>query len=476
MQLKKEACLIDGAWVENGRWLDVEDPATGESVGRVPRMGAPETEAAIKAAQRAFPGWSSRSAGDRADVLRRLYSLILSHQDELATLLSSEQGKPKSEARGEIAYAASYVQWFAEEALRAYGDVIPGHQADKRILVMRQPVGVVAAITPWNFPAAMIARKLAPALAAGCTIVIKPAEQTPFTALALGALCERAGVPAGVVNIVTGDPAEIGGAITANPAVRKLSFTGSTATGARLMAQCAPTIKKLSLELGGNAPFIVFADADIDAAVEGALVSKYRNAGQTCVCANRFYVQAEVYHSFIDRFVAASRKLKVAPASQVDATIGPLIDKRALAKVEAHIADAVAKGATLALGGRPHALGGNFFEPTILAGATNAMMAVREETFGPVAPIVSFESEAEAVRLANDSESGLAAYLYTRDLARAWRVSEALETGMVGLNTGLISTAVAPFGGIKMSGLGREGSRYGLDDYLELKYVCIDVN
>jgi succinate-semialdehyde dehydrogenase/glutarate-semialdehyde dehydrogenase len=398
---------------------------------------------------------------------------MLSHQDDLARLMTAEQGKPLAESRGEIAYSAGFFQWFGEEAKRAYGDVIPGHQRDRRIVVLKQPVGVVAAITPWNFPSAMIARKVAPALAAGCTIVVKPALQTPLSALALAALAERAGVPPGVLNVVTGDARAIGGELTGNPAVRKLSFTGSTATGKLLLAQCATTVKKVSMELGGNAPFIVFDDADLDAAVAGAMQSKFRNSGQTCVCANRLYVQAGIHDRFVAALAAAVAKLRVGDGLAGDTDQGPLIDAAALAKVEEHVADAVARGARIVTGGSRHALGGTFFEPTVLAGATAAMRVASEETFGPVAPVFRFTDEAEAVRLANGTEFGLAAYVYTRDLGRAWRVPEALECGMVGLNTGLISTEVAPFGGVKESGMGREGSKYGLDEYLEAKYVCI---
>jgi succinate-semialdehyde dehydrogenase/glutarate-semialdehyde dehydrogenase len=436
-------------------------------------MGAAETRRAIQAAARALPAWAARTAKERAGVLRRWFDLMLANQDDLAVLMTAEQGKPLAESKGEIAYAASFIEWFAEEGKRLYGDVIPAHQADKRILVLRQPVGVVAAITPWNFPAAMITRKAGPALAAGCTMVCKPATQTPYSALALAELGSRAGLPPGAFNVVTGSAAEIGGEMTSNPLVRKLTFTGSTEIGKKLMVQCAATVKKLSLELGGNAPFIVFDDADLDAAVQGAIASKYRNTGQTCVCANRLLVQAGVYDEFANKLTEAVRKLRVGDGLAGVTDQGPLIDAKAVAKVEEHVADAVAKGARLALGGKRHSLGGTFFEPTILTGVTSKMLVAREETFGPVAPLFKFESEPEAIAMANDTEFGLAAYLYTRDLARSWRVSEAIEYGIVGLNTGIISTEVAPFGGVKESGTGREGSKYGILDYTELKYICV---
>ncbi|TAK52729.1 MAG: NAD-dependent succinate-semialdehyde dehydrogenase, partial [Gammaproteobacteria bacterium] len=442
-------------------------------LGTVPALDAAGATTAVAAAHAAFPGWAARTAGERALLLRRWYELIVAHADDLAMLMTAEQGKPLAEARGEVLYAASFVEWFAEEARRIYGDVIPGHQADKRILVLRQPVGVVAAITPWNFPSAMITRKVAPALAAGCTVVCKPATQTPYSALALAELGVRAGLPRGIFNVITGPAGPIGGVLTRDPRVRKLSFTGSTEVGKRLMAECAGTLKKLSLELGGNAPFIVFDDADLDAAVAGAITSKYRNTGQTCVCANRLLVQSGVHDAFVTKLVAAVRALRIGDGLAGATDQGPLIDAAALAKVEEHVADAVGKGAVVAAGGRRHALGGTFYEPTVLTGVTTAMQVAREETFGPVAPIFRFETEAEAIALANDTEFGLASYLYTRDLARSWRVSEALEYGIVGLNTGLISTAVAPFGGIKESGTGREGSKYGILDFTELKYVCV---
>ncbi len=473
--LLREQCFFDGRWTpaDNGGTLAVHNPATGETLGVIPNMGAAEARRAIAAAAQALPSWAARTAKDRSIVLRRWFDLILQHQEDLATLMTAEQGKPLAESKGEIAYAASFIEWFAEEGKRLYGDIIPGHQADKRILVLRQPVGVVAAITPWNFPSAMITRKAGPALAAGCTMVLKPATQTPYSALALAELADRAGIPQGVFNVITGSAAAIGGEMTANPTVRKVTFTGSTEVGKKLMAQCAATIKKLSLELGGNAPFIVFDDADLDAAVQGAIASKYRNTGQTCVCANRLLVQEGVYQEFAKKLTAAVGKLRVGDGLEGATDQGPLIDAKAVAKVEEHVADAVAKGASVALGGKRHALGGTFFEPTILTGVTSGMLVAREETFGPVAPLFKFKTEAEAIAMANDTEFGLAAYLYTRDLARSWRVSEAIQYGIVGLNTGIISTEVAPFGGVKESGIGREGSKYGILDYTEMKYVCV---
>ena len=473
MDLKREACLIGGEWVTGSGWIDVDDPASGQIIGRVPDLGAAETARAVSAAKAAMPAWAARTAKERAVVLRRFADLMLEHQEALAQLLTAEQGKPLAEARGEIAYAASFLEWFGEEAKRVYGDVIPAHLPDKRIVVLKQPVGVVAAITPWNFPAAMITRKIAPALAAGCACVVKPAEQTPFTALALGVLSEAAGLPPGLLNIVTGDAEAIGGVLTGSADVRKLSFTGSTAVGALLMAQSAPTIKKLSLELGGNAPFIVFDDADLDAAVDGAMLCKFRNAGQTCVCANRIYVQSGIHDAFVAKLVERAAALKLGAGTEDGAQLGPLIDDAAVAKVEAHIADALAKGGTLLAGGKPAARGGRFFEATVIAGVTPDMLCTREETFGPLAPVTRFETEAEVVALANASEFGLAAYFYARDLGRVWRTAEALEAGIVGVNTGIISTEVAPFGGVKMSGLGREGSKYGIEDYLETKYICL---
>jgi succinate-semialdehyde dehydrogenase / glutarate-semialdehyde dehydrogenase len=481
MQLKDPTLLrsqafINGEWVNaaNHATVDVLNPATREKLGTVPDMGATETRRAIEAAGVAFPTWAAKTAKDRGAILRRWFDLMMANQDDLALIMTAEQGKPLAESKGEIAYAAAFIDWFAEEGKRLYGDVIPTHQPDKRLLVLRQPIGVVAAVTPWNFPAAMITRKAAPALAAGCTFVCKPAQQTPFSALAMAELGRRAGIPAGVLNIVTGaQSTAIGGEMTSNPLVRKITFTGSTGVGKKLMAQSAGTLKKLSLELGGNAPFIVFEDADLDAAVAGAITSKYRNTGQTCVCANRFLVQNSVYEAFTNKLVDAVAQLRVGDGLKGVTDQGPLIDAKALAKVEEHVADAIAKGGKIAHGGKRHALGGTFYQPTIVTDVTNAMLMAREETFGPVAPLFRFDTEAEAIKMANDTEFGLASYFYTRDLARSWRVSEALEYGIVGLNTGLISTEVAPFGGIKESGFGREGSRYGILDYTEIKYVCV---
>jgi succinate-semialdehyde dehydrogenase/glutarate-semialdehyde dehydrogenase len=473
--LLREQCFIDGRWcaADGGAALEVKNPATAHTLGSIPNMGAAETRRAIAAAAAALPAWRARTAKERAVVMRRWFDLMIEHQEDLAVLMTAEQGKPLAESKTEIVYAASFIEWFAEEGKRLYGDIIPGHQSDKRILVLRQPVGVVAAITPWNFPSAMITRKAGPALAAGCTLVCKPATQTPYSALAMAELSHRAGIPAGVFNVITGSAAAIGGEMTSNPTVRKVTFTGSTEVGKKLMTQCAGTVKKLSLELGGNAPFIVFDDADLDAAVQGALASKYRNTGQTCVCANRLLIQAGVYDEFAKRLKAAVSKLRVGDGLAGATDQGPLIDAKAVAKVEEHIADALSKGAKVALGGKRHALGGFFFEPTILTDVTPKMLVAREETFGPVAPLFKFESEAEAIAMANDTEFGLAAYFYTRDLARSWRVSEAVEYGIVGLNTGIISTEVAPFGGVKESGTGREGSKYGILDYTEIKYVCV---
>jgi succinate-semialdehyde dehydrogenase/glutarate-semialdehyde dehydrogenase len=473
--LLRQQCFIDGAWcaADSGGTIDVHNPATGAKLGAIPNAGAAETRRAIAAAAAALPAWAARTAKDRSIVLRRWFDLMLQHQSDLATLMTAEQGKPLAEAQGEITYAASFIEWFAEEAKRLYGDVIPGHQPDKRILVLRQPVGVVAAITPWNFPSAMITRKAGPALAAGCTMVLKPATQTPLSALALAELAQRAGIPKGVFNVLTGSAAAIGGEMTSNPVVRKLTFTGSTEIGKKLMAQCAGTMKKLSLELGGNAPFIVFDDADLDAAVAGAIASKYRNTGQTCVCANRLLVQAGVYDEFAAKLKTAVSKLRVGDGLAGPTDQGPLIDAKAVAKIEEHISDAVTHGAKILIGGKKHELGGTFFQPTILTGVTSSMLMAREETFGPVAPLFKFDTEAEAIAMANDTEFGLAAYLYTRDLARSWRVSEAVEYGIVGLNTGIISTEVAPFGGVKESGVGREGSKYGILDYTEMKYICV---
>ena len=473
-RLFREACYINGQWVKakSGGTIPVDNPATAEIIGSVPKLGAEETRAAIEAANKAFPAWSKKTGKERAGVLRKWFDLMMENQEDLARLMTLEQGKPLTESRGEVSYAASFLEWFGEEAKRIYGDTIPGHQADKRIVVIKQPIGVVACITPWNFPLAMITRKAGPAIAAGCTVVLKPAAQTPFSALALAELAERAGVPKGVFNVLTGPAREIGGELTSNPVVKKLSFTGSTEIGKVLMAQCAGTIKKLSLELGGNAPFIVFEDADLDAAVEGAVASKYRNTGQTCVCTNRLLVQDSVYEAFAEKLATAVKKLKPAFGLEADATQGPLIDNAAVEKVESHIRDAKEKGARVLVGGHRHALGGRFFEPTILTDVTPAMAVAREETFGPVAPLFRFKTEAEAVALSNDTEFGLAAYFYGRDIARVWRVAEALEYGIVGINTGLISTEVAPFGGVKESGLGREGSKYGIDEYVEIKYLC----
>jgi succinate-semialdehyde dehydrogenase/glutarate-semialdehyde dehydrogenase len=457
-------------------YFTVTNPADGEVIAQVSSLGQAESARAIAAAQAALPAWRGKTAKERSNVLRTWFELIMAHQEDLARLLSWEQGKPLAESRGEIAYGASFIEWFAEEAKRVYGDVIPHDKQGRRLVVIKQAIGVVAAITPWNFPNAMITRKVGPALAAGCTVVLKPASETPLSALALAELGERAGIPAGVLNVVTGTRSrEIGAELTGNPAVQKLSFTGSTGIGKLLMAQCAQTIKKVSLELGGNAPFIVFEDADLDAAVEGAIGSKFRNSGQTCVCTNRLLVQNSVYDEFARRLVLAVNALKVARAETEGAQQGPLINAKAVAKVEEHINDALAKGATLLAGGKPHALGGNFFEPTVLGDVTPAMLVARDETFGPLAPLFRFDTEAEAIAMANDTEFGLASYVYTRDLGRAWRVSEALEYGMVGVNEGLISTEVAPFGGIKQSGLGREGSKYGIDDYIEQKYMCLSI-
>jgi succinate-semialdehyde dehydrogenase/glutarate-semialdehyde dehydrogenase len=474
LALWREACYIDGRWIPAGASaIAVDDPATGEVLGVVPRLGRAETREAIEAASRAWPSWRARTGKERASVLRKWFELILASQQDLATLMTLEQGKPLSESRNEVAYGAAFIEWFAEEAKRTYGEAIPSHARDKRILVVKEPIGVVGCITPWNFPIAMITRKVGPALASGCTVVAKPASQTPFSALALAALAERAGVPAGVFNVITGSATEIGGELTANPAVRKLSFTGSTAVGKILMAQCADTVKRVSLELGGNAPFIVFDDADLDAAVEGAIVSKYRNTGQTCVCANRLLVQGPVYDEFADRLGRAVDRLKIGPGLEEGISQGPLIDDAAVAKVESHISDAVAKGARVVRGGSRLRAGSRFFAPTVLTGVTAAMDIAREETFGPVAPLFRFDSESEAVALANATEFGLAAYFYGRDIGRVWRVAEALEYGIVGVNTGLISTEVAPFGGMKESGIGREGSKYGIEEFLEIKYICL---
>ncbi|MGF1501522.1 MAG: NAD-dependent succinate-semialdehyde dehydrogenase [Paracoccaceae bacterium] len=476
--LLEPRAYIDGRWVtaEDGKTFPVTNPATGQVIAEVADLGRAETKCAVDCAEQAQGPWAARTAKDRALILRRWFELMMAHQDDLGRLITAENGKPLAEAKGEIAYAASFIEWFAEEAKRIYGDTIPGHQADKRLLVVKQPVGVVGAITPWNFPAAMITRKVAPALAVGCSVVIKPAEQTPLSATALAVLAEKAGIPHGVFNVVTGlDGPAIGQELCENDKVRKITFTGSTEVGRILMQQCAPQIKKLSLELGGNAPFIVFDDADIDAAVEGAMLSKFRNAGQTCVCANRIYVQDAVYHAFAEKLAARVAALSVGEGTEAGVTTGPLIDAQGLAKVEDHLADATGKGATVLTGGGRHALGGTFFEPTVLANMTQDMRVAREETFGPVAPLFRFETEVDAIRMANATEFGLAGYFYARDLSRVWRVAEALEYGIVGINTGIISTEVAPFGGVKQSGLGREGSKYGVDDFLEIKYLCMGV-
>ncbi|MGA1798858.1 NADP-dependent succinate-semialdehyde dehydrogenase [Sphingomonas sp. 4RDLI-65] len=475
--LFREQAYVDGVWADadGGQTITVTNPATGAVIGSVPRMGTAETRRAIEAADRALPAWRALTAKDRAIRLRRWFELMIENQEDLARLMTLEQGKPLVESRGEIAYAASFIEWFAEEGKRVYGDIIPGHQPDKRVLVLKQPIGVTAAITPWNFPSAMITRKAGPALAAGCTMVLKPASQTPFSALALAGLAERAGIPKGVLSVVTGSAGEVGGELTGNPIVRKLTFTGSTEIGSQLMAQCAKDIKKVSLELGGNAPFIVFDDADLDAAVEGALMSKYRNNGQTCVCANRLYIQDGVYDAFVAKLQAAVAKLRVGNGMDEGVTVGPMIDAKAIAKVEEHIADAVSKGARVVAGGKPHESGGLFFQPTILVDVPDNAAVAKEETFGPLAPLFRFRQEDDVVRRANDTEFGLAAYFYTRDLSRVFRVGEALEYGIVGVNTGIISSEAAPFGGVKASGVGREGSKYGIDDYVEIKYMCLSI-
>ena len=474
-KLFRQQNYIDGNWcdADGGGVIEVDNPATGAILGTVPRMGAVETRRAIEAAERALPTWRAKTAGERAKILRDWFNLMHQHVDDLALIMTLEQGKPLLEAKGEVAYAASFIEWFAEEGKRLYGDTIPAHHSDKRIIVIKEPIGVCAAVTPWNFPAAMITRKVGPALAAGCTMVVKPASQTPFSALALAELGERAGLPPGVLSVLAGASGEIGDEMTSNPIVRKLTFTGSTEVGKVLMKKCADTVKKTSMELGGNAPFIVFDDADLDAAVEGAMASKYRNAGQTCVCANRLLVQSGVYDAFLEKLSVAVSAMKIGDGTEDGVVIGPLIDAAAVAKTEEHIADAVAKGARIVVGGGRHELGGNFFQPTIVADVTSEMIVAREETFGPMAPIFRFETEAEAIQMANDTEFGLAAYFYARDIGRIWRVSEGVEYGIVGINTGIISTEVAPFGGVKESGLGREGSKYGIDDYVEMKYLCM---
>lgn len=475
--LLRQQCYINGLWcdAESKETVAIANPATGAVIASVPVMGQVETQAAIKAAEAALPAWRALTAKERGAKLRRWFELLNENSDDLALLMTTEQGKPLAEAKGEVTYAASFIEWFAEEAKRIYGDTIPGHQGDKRLMVIKQPVGVTAAITPWNFPAAMITRKAAPALAAGCTMVVKPAPQTPFTALALAELAERAGIPAGVFSVVTGDAVAIGNEMCSNPIVRKLSFTGSTNVGIKLMEQCAPTLKKLSLELGGNAPFIVFNDANIDAAVEGAMIAKYRNAGQTCVCANRIYVQDGVYDEFALKLSTAVGKLKVGEGIKEGVTTGPLINAAAVEKVQSHLIDAIAKGASVIAGGKVHDLGGNFFEPTVLTNVDKSMRVAREETFGPLAPLFKFSDVDDVIKQANDTEFGLAAYFYGRDISLVWKVAEALEYGMVGVNTGLISTEVAPFGGMKSSGLGREGSKFGIEEYLEMKYICMSV-
>ena len=473
--LLRQQCYIDGAWVDadSGETLTVSNPVDGGTLGTVPKLGADETRRAIEAAGAAYPAWRAKTAKERAVILRKWYELMIENQEDLAVIMTSEQGKPVAESRGEVVYAAAFVEWFAEEGKRVYGDTIPPPAPDRRIIVTKEPIGVAAAITPWNFPSAMITRKCAPALAAGCTMVAKPASLTPYSALALAALGERAGLPKGVFNVVTGTSSEVGGELTSNPIVRKLSFTGSTEVGKLLMEQCAGTVKKMSLELGGNAPFIVFDDADIDAAVEGAMATKYRNMGQTCVCANRFLVQDSVYEEFTAKLSQSVSGLKVGNGMEAGIQQGPLIDMRAVEKVEAHISDAVGKGARVVVGGKRHALGGTFFEPTVLADVTTDMAVTREETFGPVAPLFRFETEEQAIQMANDTEFGLASYFYSRDMGRVWRVSEGLEYGIIGINVGIISTEVAPFGGMKESGIGREGSHYGIDEFLEIKYLCM---
>ena len=473
--LLRPDAFVNGSWLtaDSGERFEVCNPATGVVLAQVPRMGAAETQRAVDAAQAALPAWRAKTAAERGKLLRKWYELMLAHQNDLAAILTAEQGKPLAEARGEITYGASFIDWFAEEGKRVYGEVIPTVGADRRLLVIKEPVGVCAAITPWNFPNAMITRKAAPALAAGCTMVIKPAEQTPLSALAMAELAQRAGIPPGVINVVTGEARAIGGVLTSSPVVRKLSFTGSTEVGRLLMQQCAPTVKKLSLELGGNAPFIVFDDADLDAAVAGAMASKYRNAGQTCVCANRLLVQASVADAFAAKLAAAVAQLKVGDGAAEGVNQGPLIDDDAVRKVEELLADAVSQGARVVTGGKRHALGRTFFEPTIVSGVTPAMRVAREEIFGPVAPIFTFDTEAQAIAMANDTEFGLASYFYSRDIGRVWRVAEALEYGRVGINSGLISNEVSPFGGVKNSGIGREGSRHGIDEYLEIKYLCM---
>ena len=474
--LLKFQAFINGGWcnADSGKTIDVTNPATGELIGTVPKCGADETRRAIEAANKALPAWRAKTAQERSAVVRKWGELMMANQEDLAVIMTSEQGKPLPEAKGEIAYAAAFLEWFAEEGKRVYGDIIPNTIPTQRIVVIKQPVGVVASITPWNFPAAMITRKAGPALAVGCTMIAKPASATPLSALALAELGIRAGIPAGVFNVVPGSAGAVAGELTANPIVRKLTFTGSTEVGKKLMADCAGTMKKISMELGGNAPFIVFNDADVDAAVQGAIISKYRNTGQTCVCTNRFLVQSGIYDAFCAKLAEAVNKMVVGNGLENGVSQGPLIDANAFEKVKMFVSDALDKGGKLVTGGKPHSLGGTFFEPTIIAEASNAMLLAKDEIFGPLAPIFRFETEEEAIKMANDTEYGLAAYFYTRDMARTWRVGEGLEYGIVGVNTGLISNATAPFGGVKESGLGREGSKYGVDDYLEIKYICMD--
>lgn len=473
--LLKQLCYLNGQWLaaDKGQTIEVTNPATNEGLGTIPRMGTMETRRAIEAAGAALPGWRAKTAKERAVILRRWFELMMENQEDLAIIMTAEQGKPLAESRGEISYAASFIEWFAEEGKRLYGDTIPSYARDKRVVVIKEPIGVCAAITPWNFPAAMITRKAGPALAAGCTMVVKPATATPYSALALAELGERAGIPAGVFSVITGSSKEIGDEMTSNPIIRKLTFTGSTEIGKQLTEQCAGTMKKVSMELGGNAPFIVFNDADLDAAVEGAIASKYRNTGQTCVCTNRLLVQSGVYDAFAEKLSVAVAQMRVGNGLTDDVQQGPLIDEASVLKVEEHIQDAVAKGARVALGGKRHELGGTFFQPTILCDVTPQMLVAREETFGPVAPIFRFETDEEAIQMANDTEFGLASYFYTRDIGRVWRVAEALEYGMVGINTGLVSTEIAPFGGVKESGIGREGSKYGIEEFCEIKYLCM---
>jgi len=474
-KLFRQQCFIDGAWVDadSGETIDVTNPATGEKLGTVPKAGAAETRRAIEAANAAWPAWRAKTAKERSVILRKWFNLMMENQEDLGILMTAEQGKPLAEAKGEVGYAASFIEWFAEEGKRIYGDTIPQHGSDKRIVVIKEPVGVVAAITPWNFPAAMITRKAGPALAAGCPIVIKPATETPYSAFAMAELADRAGVPKGIINVITGKSGEIGGEMTSNPIVRKLTFTGSTEVGKILLGQCAGTVKKVSMELGGNAPFIVFDDADLDAAVQGAMASKYRNTGQTCVCANRIYVQEGVYDEFLSRFSQAISAMKVGDGLKGETQQGPLINMSAVEKVEEHLKDAVDKGARVVIGGKRHELGGTFYEPTLVADVTQQMKVAREETFGPLAPVFKFKDDTEVVKWANDTEFGLAAYFYSRDIGRIWKTAEQLEYGIVGINEGIISTEVAPFGGMKESGMGREGSKYGIEDYVETKYLCM---